>query len=105
MRMVSFFLAAARAAWMACSRPSISVILGELLTSEMISARILARGSRSFSSSVTKMVSANSLAILPISGRLVRSRSPMQPKTRITRPSEVSRADLSRRLRASGVWA
>ena len=58
----------------------------------MIASRVLARGL----SEVTIAMSASSEAILPISGRFSRSRSPPQPKTQMTRPA----VELARRRAA-----
>ena len=56
-------------------------------------------------SEVTTTTSACSSASRPMSGRLVRSRSPPQPMTAISRPCVNSRAVLSTLRTESGVWA
>ena len=55
-------------------------------------------------SEVTIARSLRRAAISPMSGRLVRSRSPPQPKTQMIRSAVSSRRAESACSRASGVW-
>ena len=55
-------------------------------------------------SEVTIARSLRRAAIAPMTGRLVRSRSPPQPKTQIRRPAVSARSARSAFSSASGVW-
>ena len=70
-----------------------------------ISSTIASGGSLRGLSEVTTTTSESREATAPISGRLVRSRSPPQPKTVITRRGVSSRTVSSRFLSASSVCA
>jgi hypothetical protein len=56
-------------------------------------------------SEVTTTTSESRAATAPISGRLVRSRSPPQPKTVMSRRGFSSRTVSRRFFKASSVWA
>ena len=71
----------------------------------LISSMMRSGSSERGLSEVMTTRSLSRAATAPISGRLVRSRSPPQPNTVITRPGASGRAVSSRFFRASSVWA